>query len=905
MAAINNSYLLGLFGTGTGLGGLPSAASAPKPKTQPTAPWTLTPKEKPSQSDLLRAALSGRKLVNEENAVLDVKGASSGDYRKIFAMYQGLTMLEALTTRAGERGVGRLEADQLSRRFASGVAEMTDFLASAQFDGVRIVQGVSASQSQSTAAVARDNSKYLTGPIHDGALTDPVAAFQGDVRFGVTVKTMAGTQTVNIDLAEMGTTPRTMDAVLEHINGKLEAAGVQTRIHRQMIEAEPRTVKAGDKTITLPAGPTRWGLTVSGTSVETISFVPAVARDSIQVVQGVGTKGAHEVLKFDPDGNPVAGAGGESFWVEGRSGVSNLPDGVETVRASAAGPDGSMWIVADVNAGSSMQPIKGQADVVLMKLDSAGNVVTSRALGAASKASGYAIAVDADGRVAVAGSVVGALVPGEAGASATTADSFVTVFDAEGREQWTQRRGARAEDEATAVSFGADGRVYVAGRAKSAMPGTSAVGGWDGYVQAFSESQIHSLAPIKATATGAAQFGTAGDDNVQAMTVDGDNLYTAGVENGAFVLRHFRVGPTGAPELLSVRDLGASSGGEIAGLAVADGRLIVSGATGNGALNAGQAANAHAGGQDAFVATLSTDLVASGADRLTYYGGEGDDTAADVKVHDGKVWLTGVSDRPIGAKKEDATRGYLARLDAQTGQVEWSQTWTAAEGQAKPLALTVSSGGASVLDRLGLPQGEIDQSDSKALVDATAVRAGDRFYVQNPTTGRQTAVTIEAKDTLQSLARKIELASGRHLKVTIKTDRDYLTGMDGDTRVTSGGVQRLSITSADGRAGAVLIPGEGGRDALAGLGLTPGFIGKSADDKKKTFGVDLSPLLNLSSAEAIAKSKDQVQLAIKAMRDAYRALSPEASKPPVTGQAPAYLQAQLANYQAALARLTG
>jgi len=48
-----------------------------------------------------------------------------------------------------------------------------------------------------------------------------------------------------------------------------------------------------------------------------------------------------------------------------------------------------------------------------------------------------------------------------------------------------------------------------------------------------------------------------------------------------------------------------------------------------------------------------------------------------------------------------------------------------------------------------------------------------------------------------------------------------------------------------------------------------------------------------------------VQLAIKAMRDAYRALSPEASKPPVTGQAPAYLQAQLANYQAALARLTG
>ncbi|WP_392353190.1 hypothetical protein V8F63_11035 [Brevundimonas sp. LF-1] len=216
----------------------------------------------------------------------------------------------------------------------------------------------------------------------------------------------------------------------------------------------------------------------------------------------------------------------------------------------------------------------------------------------------------------------------------------------------------------------------------------------------------------------------------------------------------------------------------------------------------------------------------------------------------------------------------------------------------------MSSGGASVLDRLGLPQGEISQSQSKTLVDATAVRAGDRFYVQNPATGRKTAVTIDAKDTLQSLARKIEMASGRYLKVTVKTDRDYVTGMDGDARVTSGGVQRLSITSADGRAGAVLTPGEAGRDALAGLGLTPGFIGKT-QDKTKTFGIDLSPLLNLSGAEAIAKSRDQVQLAIKAMRDAYRALDPASDKPKVTGQAPAYLQAQLANYQAALARLTG
>jgi hypothetical protein len=236
--------------------------------------------------------------------------------------------------------------------------------------------------------------------------------------------------------------------------------------------------------------------------------------------------------------------------------------------------------------------------------------------------------------------------------------------------------------------------------------------------------------------------------------------------------------------------------------------------------------------------------------------------------------------------------------------VEWSQTWTGADRQAAPTTIAVASGGASVLDRLGLPQGEIPQSDSKQLVDATSLRAGDRFYVTSGTTGRSVAVTIDAKETLQTLARKIETASGRTLKVTIKTDKDHVTGLDGDTKITAGGVQRLSITYADGRDGAVLRAGEAGRDALAGLGLTPGYIGPSTSDLK-TFGLDLPKTLSLKDAEAAKAATSTLQLAIKALRDAYKALDPDSSKPKVTGSAPPYLKAQLANYQAALARLTG
>jgi hypothetical protein len=460
-----------------------------------------------------------------------------------------------------------------------------------------------------------------------------------------------------------------------------------------------------------------------------------------------------------------------------------LPDGISAVRASAVGPDGSLWLVADVTTGGSNQPIKGVQDVALMKYDSAGRLVATRTLGAASTASGYAIAVDANGQVAVAGSVTGALNTGardagRAGEVATVADSFVTVFNADGEEQWTQRRGARAEDQATSVAFGPDGVVYIGGRAKSAVTGATAVGGWDGYVQAFKAGEPYPTAGIVASSVGQTQFGTSADDGVDAVTVDGSNLYTAGVENGRAVVRRFTLDAAGVPTLAATRDLGAISGA-IEGVSVSGGRVILTGTSRDSGLSAGTVTRANSGGSDVFTAALTADLSADPSDRLTWYGAAGEDTAADVKVHDGKVWITGVADRPAGAKPEDPTRGFLARLNPLTGAVEYERSWSGENNQAKPLTLAVAANGASVLDRLGLPQGEIDQSDSRRLIDATSLRVGDRFYVSPADGGRSQAVTIEAKDTLATLARKISIASNGKLKVTVASDGGTVTGKDG------------------------------------------------------------------------------------------------------------------------------
>ncbi|QSF55581.1 transcriptional regulator [Brevundimonas fontaquae] len=896
---INNSYLLGLYGvtTDTSSSGFGTGATVKAKKTQPTAPWssTTTPAK---ASDLVRAALGGRRLIDEGNVSLDLAGAST-DYRKMFALYQGLTTLGALADRAGVKGIASSEATLLAKRFGDGLAEMSAYLKTASFEDVRLVQGVAKTSVKSTYALERAPTSFVTAPVHDGDPTASVKAFEGEVKFSMTVKTATGTQTVDLDLAEMGTSDRSMVNVVDYMNGKLEAAGVATRIASQRIPAEPKTFKSGTKTITLPAGPDKWALQVNGGTGEALSFQAADTSDAVYVTQGVGKTGAGQLLKFQADGGaaPAAQQGvDDPFWVEGRVGHADLPDGVAAVKASAVAPDGSVWLVAELTAGDANQPIKGARDVALMKYDSAGNLMQTKLLGAASSANGFSIAIDGDGRVALAGSVTGALEPGKSGDDAAVADSFVSVFDSSGQELWTQRRGAKAADEATEVRFGADGVVYVAGRSKSGMPGSAALGGWDSYLQAFREQPIKINGPDVGVNISTAQFGTGGDDSVQAMTVSGADLYTAGVENGKAVVRRFTLDAEGVPSLASTRDLGYANGA-IAGISVENGKVVVTGHTENAALDIGTVTNAHAGGSDVFIATLSADLQAAGSDQLTYFGGAGADTAADVAIKDGKVWITGTN-RAEGAGKDDPTSGYLAQIDLASGAVQSNRTWRADGDQAKPTSLSIAANGASVLDRLGLPQGQIMQADSKLLTVATSARVGDQFSISPASGGRAVTVTIDAKDTLESLAKKINAASGRQLEAKVITDLK-----------TKPVVQRLEIKTAANREGAIISAGAIGKDALGALGLTPGFVGPVKPDKDamKTFGLNLPNTLSLNDPASIKAAIDSLAQAMTAVRSSYRALAPSTGAITNTqtgsGSSTAYQQTQLANYQAALSRL--
>lgn len=842
------------------------AATGKAASKAPTAPWTPTAKP-PAASALVTAALGGSRFVDPSAARLDVPGASS-DYKDLFALHRGLSTLEALAAEASSPAVAPQRRAELQRAFAAGMTEVSAFLDGQPFEALDISRTASTPKATAGATVKREAAGYLTGVVATGSPDQAVPGLEGGGAFQMTFDVGGGrTKTVTADLSRVAE-PRTLARVVAYLNDGLKAQGLATRFAVERTAGKPQTVQAGGKTVTLGPGPDTYALKLNGAVGEVPTFSAPATGPAVYLARAGEAAGAGSFSKLDP-----AAASGP-----GRSFERALPAGVGAVRASATAPDGSVYLLADASGAAPGGVVKGAADVVLLKYDSAGQLAYARSLGAAASATGFALAVSPDGRsVAVAGEVVGRLGGAPDGIDAATADSFTAVYDSAGVEQWTRRRSAVAEDSATAVGFGADGAVWVAGRTRSAMPGATANGGWDGYLQGFSAKGVPGFV---------SQFGGAGSDRAVGLaTLPGGGVVTAGVENGRAVLRRFDPPFSPGAQASAVRDLGALDGGELLGVSVAaDGSLRVAG-TASGGVSAGPTTASYAGGREVFTVALSADLQPAASDRTAWWSAGGAATgAAATASGDGRVYVTGSTPGADGAKA-----GFAVELDPLTGLAGWSRSFAGAGG-----AVTVDPGGLSVLDRLGLPRGELDFSDATDLVSATSLRPGDSFRVA-VNGGAARTVTVEAGDTLKDLATRINRATGFAAAAAV---------------TATGGRDQLSISPANAGVTLSLTPGPAGGDVLKAIGLAEGVVTKPAEGaaRKPSYALNLGGAADLTSVASAKAATAKLSTAATFVRQAYGDLAspPGAAKPGKTGgTVPSHLTAQIANYRAALARLTG
>jgi hypothetical protein len=341
----------------------------------------------------------------------------------------------------------------------------------------------------------------------------------------------------------------------------------------------------------------------------------------------------------------------------------------------------------------------------------------------------------------------------------------------------------------------------------------------------------------------------------------------------------------------NTRDLGFIGGGDIVGMTVSGGNLYIAGNTTLGGLNAGTVAQAYGGGQDGFVAKLAGDIAADAGDRVSYVGGAGEDSIAGFGVSGGQVWIGGDSKAAFGGALALGTRdAFIGRLDTN-GALASTQRFTEKDQDFSMTGFAFKADGVSALDRFGLPSGAIDLKDSTLVTARTSLRAGDEFSISvNGKSARK--VVVKADDTMATLADRIE-------KILLS---------DGAATSSVAGGAGVKIVASQGDD-IRLIAGPETKDALAGLGLSEGVVradptGAAKKKAKPAYGLGINSGFDISNAMDRKLATQQFGQALSAIQKAYKTLTNPVAPTP-TGKAPEYLTAQIANYQAALARLGG
>lgn len=822
----------------------------------------------------------------------------SQDEKKLYAMFTGLRALQSLAAAATERNASTADMAFWNRRFQEGIGQMDDFFSQLKLDEISVLKNTQLTKAESEVAVSRGISEYTTGIIHKGPADQEAAAFAGDVQFSVSVRKNGGDINVAIDLAEMGATPRTMGNVTSFINSKLEENEIITRFS---------AVRVGEVGLAGIVTANDWALRINGVLTEQVSFSAPAAQPAIYMagVSGTGDGVAGQLSKITGlNGTPAVQfaqrieANATSTEVPVPGGETRISSTANplTIDAITQAPDGGIYVVGRTGAGVGGQEIRGESDLVLIRYDSNGKEVWSRVLGAAGEANGASVAVDNSGNIVVAGSVKGVLggtsdLGGE--------DSLVVKFNAAGVEQWAQRFGAAGDDRANAVTIGDDGTIYVVGEARGSFGGMSHQGVLDGYVRAIgSNGNVLYTRGVEASA---------GIERARAAATAADGgLLIASEVDGRAVVTKFAPGDDGSGDPVWTLDMGSLDGGRISAISVGDdGAIYLAGGAGAGFAPSAPV-TANEGGRDAFLVRIE-DGPAASVSYTTFLGTGVDDLATGLQVVDGKVYLSGTTNGELPGGSQLGTRNaFAASFDAASGAHEWTQQVSGRGGVSQGAGLVVDPQGNSVLSRMGLPSGAIVYSDSRVVTAQSAARAGDHFFI-SVNGGRSHKITIEPDETMRSLTFKLNSAL-------------VLNGTAAVARRP--GEEFLRITPRDG-VSIELKAGAEGQNALEGLGLPAGTItGKSLTKKSSTrdesaaapptFSLRLGGTYDITSRDRALAANEALTEAMTVLQRAWRELTQDPALKQLLegpgagrkgGQVPAYLQSQIANYNAGLDRL--
>lgn len=901
------------------------------PKTFTTkvvsAPWQLDTAE-PSLQSRAESALTAGKFINTSDPAI-ARAGSNADLKTTFSLYKALRNLQALAAYAGDEKSPESKLSALSAKFDAGLAEIRDYIGTAKTDQLGLLSGEKVTSLRSVT-VPTGNPSIATTIVQKGARLDAVPGLNGDEVFTIDLKKLDPKSTtapaaLTIDLSQLEGPPN-LNNIVKLINKKIEAVVGNDGKPLYFSRAEVFTDRNGD-----------FGLRFSSASSERITIGAPDVEPSVYVLGQTsksGTASTGQIVRFDsPAGSPTVGASTKVATVDteatalarkvfetqskDETRAKGAPEPVapgnvdaETqARAIATDSQGFVYTVGRASGEQGAFQNPNENDIVLNKYTSDGKLVYSRYVGVSDKADGYAIAVDKNDNVIIAGTTTAKLDNRDVFAGQ---DSFVSKYSADGAEIFTVQLDGIGVDTPSALATDANGDIYVAGSVSlgSARPGLSTVGGQDIYVARI-DGGARTVEGLTSRIEQVVQLGTIGSDAVGALAFDtSGRLLVGGTEDGRAIVRSLDAADLAATGTRI--DLGALAGGTLTGLAVDSdtGAIVVAGTTRAGGLGDGAAqTGSFSGDSDGFVARLDSGLNVGG---VTYLGGTAAEKLAGVAVRDGKIYVAGQSKSGFLAEQKGQVDSFLARIDEASGAVE-SVTPNGSEGVSFEVrGLAVGDATSGTLKKLGLRAGVFNPTQNTNLLATTSLREGDFFYI-SVNGGAKRKISIDAGETLDKLARKLTQVSGRALTASAS--------------FAVGGRQLSLRQTGDNEV--AIIAGDQGRDALGKLGIDAAtlipakrlFDISDSSNKSKTgastqtpggiFALNLAQPLALTDKKAAKYVASQIDSSIEQVQRAYRSLYYDATKARLErsqaskGAVPEFLTRQLASYQDALFRLTG
>ena len=344
-----------------------------------------------------------------------LEAGANKDEKALFALYEGLSDLQALAQYAADEATPDALLARIHNQFQNGLAQVQDYISDVELDKLVLLFGEKANRVETGVSLGKDPREQVFQTVHVGDKTAPLVGVQGDEVFTINITAGSNSDDVIVDLSEIEGDV-TITSLNSLINSKIaefttvdsngeNVSKYSTRFSVEEVAEERYALKvklASLEELTFSAAVTEPALYVTGTHLD--DGLDAVETGTLTKLGGLTGSNATQDFKQD-----IAGLTGEISEVptnDDEDVVTDVPVGTTSAVATAVDSQGSVYVVGQ-SIGSFDREINTAeiSDVFLTKYDASGNVVWNRLLGAADQAEAYAVAVDNDDNVLIAGHV--------------------------------------------------------------------------------------------------------------------------------------------------------------------------------------------------------------------------------------------------------------------------------------------------------------------------------------------------------------------------------------------------------------------------------------------------------------------------------------------------------------------